>query len=96
MGMIDADLYRVIDTLPDDATRRLERGEPVTLVIRKEDGGLKLHEIDPDQAWFWTPEWQQGEREVDAELAAGLGTHYDSDEEFLGHLRQVSENLADS
>jgi hypothetical protein len=28
--------------------------------------------IDPEQLWFWTPEWQAGEREVDRELQAGL------------------------
>ena len=27
--------------------------------------------IDADQAWFWTPEWQEGEREVDEDLRAG-------------------------
>lgn len=25
---------------------------------------------DPDQAWFWAEEWQDGEREVDAELGS--------------------------
>ncbi|MGH3544663.1 MAG: hypothetical protein ACRDPW_01825 [Mycobacteriales bacterium] len=25
--------------------------------------------IDPEQAWFWTPEWQEGEREVDEWIA---------------------------
>ncbi|MEO7194726.1 MAG: hypothetical protein ABIZ05_07865 [Pseudonocardiaceae bacterium] len=24
----------------------------------------KVHAIDPDQAWFWTPEWQAKEREI--------------------------------
>lgn len=28
-------------------------------------------EIDPDQAWFWTDEWQQKEREADEDIAAG-------------------------
>ena len=28
-----------------------------------------LTPIDPDQAWFWTPEWQGGEREADEEIA---------------------------
>ncbi len=28
--------------------------------------------IDATQAWFWTPEWQAGEREADQEYAAGL------------------------
>jgi antitoxin PrlF len=26
-----------------------------------------------DQAWFWTPEWQAGERETDEDIKAG---HY--------------------
>jgi hypothetical protein len=39
-----------------------------------------------DQAWFWTPEWQEGEREVDEHLAAGRTTHFDSVEEFLAAL----------
>ncbi len=27
--------------------------------------------IDADQAWFWSREWQEGEREVDEDLRAG-------------------------
>ncbi len=37
----------------------------------------------PDQAWYWTPEWQAGEAAADADLAAGRGTVYRSGEEFL-------------
>lgn len=33
--------------------------------------------IDPDQAWFWTPHWQIGEREASAQLAAGDLRVYD-------------------
>jgi len=36
----------------------------------------KVHAIDPDQAWFWTPEWQAKEREVDEEMAAGIPDGY--------------------
>lgn len=43
-------------------------------------------EIDPEQAWFWTPEWQAKEREADADIAAGRGSFYDSAEAFLGAL----------
>ena len=32
--------------------------------------------IDASQAWFWTPEWQEGERQADAEIAAGLGERF--------------------
>ena len=38
--------------------------------------------IPADQAWFWTPEWQAGEREADEQEAAGLSTKFDSYEEF--------------
>jgi hypothetical protein len=42
--------------------------------------------MDPEQAWFWTPEWQAGELAADADMAAGRGTRYESDEEFLAAL----------
>lgn len=43
-------------------------------------------ERDPDQAWFWTPQWQAREREADEEIAAGHTTYYESGEEFLAAL----------
>jgi len=39
-----------------------------------------------NQAWFWTPAWQEGEREVDEHIAAGRTTYFDSAEEFLAAL----------
>jgi len=27
--------------------------------------------IDADQAWFWSPEWQKGEREAEEDIRAG-------------------------
>ncbi len=53
------------------------------------DGVLvaRAEERDPDQWWFWTPEWQAGEREAEADLAAGRFDRYESDEEFLEALR---------
>jgi len=84
--MTKADLHRLIDTLPEDVVQRIENGNPVTFVLTKERGQLELREIDPQQAWFWTPEWQEGEREADEDIAAGRGTRYNSDEEFLAAL----------
>jgi AbrB family looped-hinge helix DNA binding protein len=46
--------------------------------------GMKL--VPADQAWFWTPEWQAGEREADADIAAGRTEYFDSDEAFLAAL----------
>ena len=44
--------------------------------------------IDASQAWFWTPEWQDGEREADAQLAAAEGESFASAEEFLQAVRK--------
>jgi hypothetical protein len=53
-------------------------------VIRRDDENHKVEiEIDPDQAWFWTPEWQAGEEEASEDIAAGRVKRYYSSEEFL-------------
>jgi hypothetical protein len=77
--MTKADLYRLIDQLPEEAVE----GTAAFLeqVVRRR--------IDPDQAWFWTQAWQQGEREAEADLAAGHFERFDSDEAFLSHLESV-------
>jgi AbrB family looped-hinge helix DNA binding protein len=67
---------------------RLEEGDPVEVEIV--DGGILLRPmkvIDATQAWFWTPEWQEGERQADEDLAAGRFDRYESDEEFLAALK---------
>ncbi len=38
------------------------------------------------QRWFWDPEWQAGEREASAEIAAGGLKAYDSMAELLAEL----------
>lgn len=43
--------------------------------------GLKM--IPADQAWFWTPEWQAGEREASTQAAGGVVTSYQNSEDFL-------------
>jgi hypothetical protein len=87
--MTRTELHRVIDELSDDALARLDAGTPVTLAITNDSGRLTLREIDPEQAWFWTPAWLAGEREADADLAAGRSTVFASDDEFLAHLADV-------
>jgi hypothetical protein len=52
-----------------------------------------MRQLNPDQAWFWTEEWQAGEREVDREVAAGhliRGTP----EEFDAALDAIDAELA--
>ena len=77
-------------TIPADIRQaaRLEEGDPVEVKIV--DDGILLRPmklIDASQAWFWTPEWQEGERQADAEIAAGLGERFESHEEFMAALR---------
>lgn len=43
---------------------------------------LLMRQLNPDEAWFWKEEWQAGEREADADIAAGNLTYCASDEEF--------------
>src|SRR5437879_35312 len=47
--------------------------------------------IDPEQWWYWTPEWQSMEREADQDKAAGRSVIYDSDESFLAALEERSK-----
>ena len=47
---------------------------------------IKTIKVPRDQAWFWTPEWQEKEREADIELATGQYTDFDQLEEVLKDL----------
>jgi hypothetical protein len=38
---------------------------------------------DAEQAWFWTPEWQEGEQQATREAEAGEGVVYESGDDFL-------------
>jgi hypothetical protein len=42
-----------------------------------------------DQSWFWTESWQQGERAVDADIAAGRVSRSENAEEFLRSLDRI-------
>lgn len=43
--------------------------------------------IDPDQAWFWTEEWQKGEREADEDIRAGrVYGPFDTVEEMMADM----------
>ena len=48
--MTKAELHKLIDELPDSAV------EGAGVLLR----GIIKGPIDPDQAWFWTPEWHRG------------------------------------
>lgn len=45
----------------------------------------------PDQSYYWTPEWQEAEREAAEELAAGKGRTFKTPEEAIEWL-ETEEN----
>lgn len=47
---------------------------------------ITVFEIDPSQAWFWSAEWQNKEREVDENLAAGRFRDFDNVEDAIRYL----------
>lgn len=53
-------------------------------------------ELRPDeprlasQAWFWTEEWQAGEREVDEQVARGEVRDFASTEDLMAYLRGIT------
>ena len=56
-----------------------------------EDGLLLIPKklISKDQAWFWTKEWQEKEKEADEAIARGdLSKPFKKADELIGHLRK--------
>jgi hypothetical protein len=47
---------------------------------------ITLEPIDPDQAWFWTPEWQAAERQADEDIAAGNVETYATMDDLIDDL----------
>jgi AbrB family looped-hinge helix DNA binding protein len=79
-------------TLPSEIREaaQLKEGDCVEVLLHPADILLLQRErIDPDQAWFWTPEWQAGEREADADIAAGRTRCFNTGEELLAALESV-------
>lgn len=73
-------------TIPAKVRRtvHLEEGDGVEFHVVA--GGILLRPkkmVDAAQAWFWTEEWQAGEREASDDIAAGRVTRYGSDDDLL-------------
>ncbi|MGI9004324.1 MAG: AbrB/MazE/SpoVT family DNA-binding domain-containing protein [Pseudonocardia sp.] len=77
-------------TLPREVREALhiEEGDDVLFTVTENGVLLRgLKSIPADQAWFWSDEWQRGEREASEQLARGQGTVYSDGDEFLSSLR---------
>jgi antitoxin PrlF len=77
-------------TLPDELRRaaHLEEGDLLEAEITADGILLRPQKIiDASQAWFWSPEWQAGERDAEADRDAGRVTTFASEKEFVDELR---------
>jgi len=76
-------------TLPSPLRRivHIKPGDYVELKVV--DGSLLLTPkvlVDKEQAYFWTEEWQAGERQADADIAAGRVADFDSVDALIADL----------
>ena len=59
------------------------------LTLAEAEVAAKAGLISWDQRWWWTEEWQEGEREAERDEREGRYTEFDSPEAFLKHLRAL-------
>lgn len=71
----------------------LEEGDFVEAQV-DDEGTILLRPkklIDKSQAWFWTEEWQAGEREADLNIQRGEVVEFDNVEDAIRHLHEGDE-----
>jgi antitoxin PrlF len=78
-------------TLPPEVREALHVAEGDEVECTRHDDGTitlrGLKTIPAGQAWFWSPDWQAGEREAGREIAAGdLSPVYGSAEDMFADL----------
>src|SRR5438874_1993842 len=81
-------------TLPEEIRRaaRLEEGDLLEAELTPDGILLRPQKlVDATQAWFWSPEWQSGERKAESDLAAGRVEVFDDGDEFIRALRKRSK-----
>ena len=52
-------------------------------VYARQHGAVQWMEIDPEQVWFWSAEWQRREREAEEDLREGRFQDFDSLDDLL-------------
>ncbi len=76
-------------TLPEEVRRaaQIEEGDYLEVSLRRGEIVMRPKKlVDVQQAWFWSDEWQAGEREASADIATGRTTGPVPGTEFLRSL----------
>ncbi|MBI3252104.1 MAG: AbrB/MazE/SpoVT family DNA-binding domain-containing protein [Candidatus Omnitrophica bacterium] len=62
-------------------------GSLVDFIVKKGQVILKPKAlVDEDQSWFWSKEWQEGEREVEESKRKGRGMAFKNVQEMRRHF----------
>jgi antitoxin PrlF len=77
-------------TLPEDVRKAARLQEGDLLEAEVSDSGevilRPLATVDRSQAWFWTQDWQAGEREATEQARQGEGEVFQTGPDFLDAL----------
>jgi len=69
----------------------LQPGDEIEFEVEKGSAKIipiKTIKIPRDQAWFWTEEWQQKEKEAEKDITSGNYEEYDSVKDLLKDLHR--------
>ncbi|MGH3237230.1 MAG: type II toxin-antitoxin system prevent-host-death family antitoxin [Streptosporangiaceae bacterium] len=88
--------YEVQEMTTTEARNRLPElvnmaayGHVTTVLVRD---GRRLARIVPEEdAWIYSPAWQDKLREAEADVAAGRVRRFASDDDFLAHLEHLDD-----
>jgi len=76
-------------TIPAPLRKRLNLSEGDSILIEERNGQIILKPLlDPSQAWFWTEEWQEGEREAEKDIEEGRTKGFDDVEDLIEELKR--------
>lgn len=76
-------------TIPKSIRDALKLEENAQLDVTIENGAIVLQPvitIAKDQAWFWSDEWQEGEREAEEEIKSGNVATFNSLDDLFDDL----------
>lgn len=83
-------------TVPKNFMDELNLNEGDSFEARLEDGKIvlvPLVEIPADQSWFWSEEWQAGEREAEEYIRKG---HVSAEMDFEDAMNHLDNLMAES
>jgi len=77
-------------TLPSSLRKaaQIQEGDYLRFIVK--DGAISVvvqKLVDREQGYFWTREWQEGEREADEDIRIGRLKTFDSVDDLIAELR---------